>query len=253
MYYSDIEKISSMAVKKKELVEKQPTKYLFRSIVAGFYIIVATILSYTMGAILSPKYPEIGKIMVASCFATAIVLIYMLQAELFTGNNFVMAMGVYDKKTNWLHAFKVWGFNYIGNFIGCLILAFILVKCGSNDQILRDFFGPLIDKKLAISPIEMFLRGILCNFMVCVTVLIGVKVKEEISKILLMFLVITTFVIGGFEHSVANMGIFSIGFFQQGSLPIAGVVKNMIFVTLGNIVGGAIVLGLPIKWMSVQD
>ncbi|WP_167957874.1 formate/nitrite transporter family protein [Anaerosporobacter faecicola] len=253
MSYSDIEKISAMAAKKKNIAEKNPKNYLFRSIVAGFYIIVATILSYTMGAILNPKYPELAKIMVAACFATAIVLIYMLQAELFTGNNLVMAMGVYDKKTNWLDALRVWGFNYIGNFIGCFILAFILVYCGSNKEILNDYFTPLIDKKLHIPAMEMFLRGILCNFMVCITVVIGVKVKEEISKIVLMFLVITAFVIGGFEHSVANMGIFSIGFFQQGALPAALVAKSMFFVTLGNIVGGAIVLGLPLKLMSVKE
>lgn len=253
MYYSDIEKISSMAVKKKNLVEKEPVKYLFRSIVAGFYIIVATILSYTIGALLYPKYPEISKIMVAFCFATAIMLIYFLQSELFTGNNLVMAMGAYEKKTTWLQAIKVWTFNYLGNFIGCFVLAFILVKGKSNDQILRDYFGPIIESKLAIPPMEMFLRGILCNFMVCITVIIGVKVKEEMARIVLMFLVIEAFIIGGFEHSIANMGIFSIGLFQQGSLPIDLVAKSMFFVTLGNIVGGAVVLGLPIKWMSVRD
>jgi nitrite transporter NirC len=242
-----------MAEDKYQLSKKEPAKYFVRAMVAGFYLVIAIILSYMMAAVLHTNYPEFAKISVAVCFPTAIVLIVFLGGELFTGNNLVMSMGALDKKTTWANAARIWIISYIGNFVGCVIFTFILVKSGSNIDLLMEYIGPLVEKKLHITALEMFLRGILCNFMVCMAYIIGARVKSEGSRIFITFLAIAAFIIGGFEHSIANMGIFSIDFFATGTLPWASVAKSMFFVTLGNIVGGGLLLALPLKFMSIND
>lgn len=74
--------------------------------------------------------------------------------------------------------------------------------------------------------------------------------KSESGKLVVMFCVIMAFVAAGFEHCVANMGTFSVAYLLLGGINLAAVAKSMIFVTLGNIVGGAILLALPLKLMS---
>ena len=98
----------------------------------------------------------------------------------------------------------------------------------------------------------MFIRGILCNFIVCLGYLTGIKMTSESGKMIMMFFCVFAFVIAGFEHSIANMGIFSIGYFALGSLSLYSVLKNLFFVTIGNIIGGGILLAIPSVYMSID-
>ena len=100
MYSSDIDVITKMAEKKDRNANEKTGKYLGRAVVTGFYILVAIILSYTTGAILYPKYPEVSKVIIAATFCFAIALIVFLSGELFTGNNFVMAVGLFKGKVS---------------------------------------------------------------------------------------------------------------------------------------------------------
>ena len=86
MYSSDIDVITKMAEKKARNANEKTGKYLGRAVVTGFYILVAIILSYTTGAILYPKYPEVSKVIIAATFCFAIALIVFLSGELFTGD-----------------------------------------------------------------------------------------------------------------------------------------------------------------------
>lgn len=99
---------------------------------------------------------------------------------------------------------------------------------------------------------ELLLRGILCNFLVCLAVFTGTRMKTESGKLIVMFCIIMTFVIAGFEHCIANMGTFTVGYLLLGGLDLALIAKSMFFVTLGNIIGGAVLLGLPLKLMSTD-
>lgn len=253
MVKKDINEISSIAMDKYTLAKLDPFKYISRALVAGFYLVVAIILSYTTGAVLYDKFPEISKIAVAATFSIALALIAFLGGELFTGNNLVMAIGVYDKKCRISMALRVWVLSYIGNFIGIFILSFIFNKSGASLDLIREYVSNIIYAKLDLPVIELFLRGVLCNFMVCIAFLASIKMTSESGKLTIMFWVIFAFVIAGFEHSIANMGIFSISYFALGSLPMNLVFRNLFWVTLGNIVGGAVLLALPIKLMSINE
>lgn len=253
MFTSDINIMSDSALKKYELSKKDPKKYIMRSVVAGFFLVVAIILSNVTSALFYSTNPIVGKFLNALLFPTAIILIVFIGGELFTGNNMTMAIGVYDKKCTWKMALRVWIMSYIGNFIGSVILAFIFVKGGASSAIMAEYLKSVIAAKLEIPAMQMILRGILCNFMVCIAVIVGVRMKTEIGKLVLMALVIMAFVIAGFEHSIANMGTFSIGYFLLGGLPMNLVLKSMFFVTLGNILGGAVLLAWPVKAMSIPN
>lgn len=253
MNQSDIDKVSASAVSKYECLKKSPFTYLMRAIMAGFFIIVAVILSNVSAAVLYPTYPQFAKLVGAILFPTAIILIVFIGGELFTGNNMTMAVGVYDGKVSVKGMILVWVMSYIGNFIGAFILGFMYVKSGSSISVLTEYLNAIVMPKLTITPLEMVLRGMLCNFMVCLAVFTNSKMQTESGKLVLMFMVIMAFVVAGFEHSIANMGLFSIAIFLVDGMTFPLIMKSMLFVTIGNILGGAVLLGLPLKLMVLKS
>lgn len=248
MNNNDVEKISSIAQMKANLIEKDFFKYFMRSVVAGFFIIAAMIFSNVVGNVFSSESTAWSKLLSAAVFSMAILLIAFIGGELFTGNNFVMAFGAYDKKVNLKSILKIWVTNYIGNFIGCVILGTVFVLAGSSKT--ASYYDSFIHAKLSIPVVEMFFRAILCNFFVCLAVLFTIKLKDESAKIVMVMFSICAFVISGFEHCIANMGNFFVAYLLVPGLSINAILLSMFVVTIGNIIGGAIFLALPLYLMS---
>ena len=118
MPYDDVQKFSEAAVNKARLLKEHPGKYFLRAVMAGFFIVVAMIFSNVVGNTFQSTDPAWGKLLGGIVFAIAVLLIVFIGAELFTGNNLVMAFGAYDKKVSWAQVGKVWLVSYIGNFVG---------------------------------------------------------------------------------------------------------------------------------------
>ena len=253
MYSSDIDVITKMAEKKARNANEKTGKYIGRAVVTGFYILVAIILSYTTGAILYPKYPEVSKVIVAATFCFAIALIVFLSGELFTGNNFVMIVGMIRGKTNISSTLKVWIYTFVGNSIGLIIFAYLFIKSGASFSAIQHYIETIAYAKLELPVSQMIIRGILCNFIVCLAYLSGIKMKSESGKLIMMFFSVFAFIIAGFEHSIANVGVFSIAYFALGGLPMALVFKNLLFVVIGNIIGGGLILGGSLAYISVDE
>lgn len=250
MNYEDVQKLSNAAEGKAKLLENNFVKYFFRAIMAGFFIDVAMVYSNVVGNVFSSTMPEWGKFLSALVFSIAVLLISMVGGELFTGNNLVMAFGAYDKRVSWGKVGKVWGISYVGNFVGCLVFALIFVGAGASGT--KDYFAGFINNKLTIPMGEMFLRAVLCNFFVCLGVLCGIKLKSEAAKFLMIVMCISGFVVSGFEHCIANMGIFTVSVCLVPGVSVAAMLKSMVIVTLGNIVGGAVLLAWPLRKMSAD-
>ena len=250
MYDKELDAFASAAVSKYDKAKKSPLQYFMGAVIAGFFIVVATVLSNVTAAVFYEKSPEVAKFLGSLLFSIAIVLIVFIGGELFTGNNMTMAMGVYNKKVTWGNAIKVWVYSYIGNFIGAFLLGGMVVMSGCVKGILTNYYEAIITGKLELDPLTFFIRGILCNYLVCLAVFVGKKMETEIGKLVVMFCVITAFVITGFEHCIANMGTFTIAGFLLGGLPVKELVMSFVFVTLGNIVGGAFLLAWPFKFVS---
>ena len=252
MLQSEIDSIGLAARGKSDLLDNHFGRYFLRSMLAGTFIVLAVLLSNVTAAILYPTFPQFGKLAGGLLFSIAIVLIVFIGGELFTGNNMTMAIGYFNKNVSMVSVLKVWLVSYNGNFAGCFIFGGLFILSGTCQEILADYFNSFIMGKLEAAPLELFIRGILCNFMVCLAVFVGTRMKSESGKLVVMFCVIMTFVISGFEHCVANMGIFTIAGFLMGGLPSDLLLQNFVLVTLGNIVGGALLLGLPLKLMSTE-
>lgn len=253
MYLTDLDKLSNTAAGKYALAKEDPKKYMVRAIAAGFFLVVAIIFSNVTAGLFYQSSHELAKLLYGVTFPLAIILVVFIGGELFTSNNMYMAVGAYRKKVTWKQAVQVWLFSYAGNLIGSLIFAGIFLASGASKAPVTEYMNATVLGKLEAPALQLFLKGVLCNFMVCLSVLAAARMKSEGGKLIVMFFIIMAFVIGGFEHSIANMGTFTIGYVLLGGLPAGLLVKSMICVTLGNIVGGAVLLAWPIQYMSTKE
>ena len=199
----------------------------------------------------------------ASVFTVGLMLVVVGGAELFTGNNLIV-IAVLDKKARWTDLFKSWFVVYIGNFVGSIILALFIFWSGTwglNNNLVGANVLKVASSKISLSFVQAFFRGVLCNWLVCLAVWLSMASKDIIGKLFAIYFPIMAFVASGFEHSVSNMFIISYGMLLKtvpdvikasgktlldfANLNYATLfTKNLIPVTLGNILGGAVFVGV---------
>ena len=244
------EMLSDLGIKKYEMCRDEPGRFLARSVVAGLYLGLATILSTTLGTLLFKDNLIASKIAVAGSFGIGLVIIVILGSELFTGNCFTTMIPVYGKKLKFRQIIPMWVVCYIGNFIGISLICILFVKSGSNHDLFITYIESVVSGKLTFDVIELFIKGVLCNFIVCVGAYVGMKMQDDTAKTIIMMIVVMAFVLPGFEHSIANMGYFTLGVTELGtSFDWSSLPLHMLISTLGNIAGGGILLGLPLYLM----
>lgn len=171
-------------------------------------------------------------------FALGLILVVVGGAELFTGNA-LMVMAAVDRRITLGALLRNWGVVYLGNFIGAVGLAVAFGLSGLLDGPMGEMASKAATAKAALDPLEAFVRGVLCNALVCLAVWLSFAARSSTDKILAVLWPVTAFVAMGLEHSVANMFIFPAGFWAGASLDPVSVAGNLIWVTLGNIAGGA--------------
>jgi nitrite transporter NirC len=143
---------------------------------------------------------------------------------------------------------------YFGNLVGAIIVAMLLLGAGSLTQLAPDhalFTGAL--HKAHQSGSVIFIKGILANWIVCLAVRIALRCHDEVAKILVLILVVFIFVYLGFEHSIANMGTFSMAILGGGSLTLSAALHNLLYSTAGNLVGGIVFVGLPFTYLNPRE
>jgi len=247
----DIDTVASAGAAKLDYCRKQPLRYLSRAAMAGAFIMVGSLFSTLSAAWFYVDHPGVAKLLGAASFSTALILIVLLGGELFTGTNFVMGVSLYENKVSFAGALRIWVFAYIGNFVAIFLLALLVVGSGAGRDMFASYLALVVPGKLAGTWYSLLLKGVLCNFLVCMGVYAGLKLKSESGKCIAILLVITTFVLCGFEHSVANMATFSLYALLVPGADFGGMAWNMLWVTIGNIIGGAVLLGLPV-WLSAE-
>ena len=210
-----------------------------------------TLLSVISAAWFYRESMGTAKLLGAFTFSAALILVVLIGGELFTGTHFVLGISIYERRAGLSEALKLWTVCFLGNFAGILILAAIVAGSGASKDLMEEYLAATVPGRLNCSASALVFKGMMCNFMVCTGVYGGMKLKSEAGKCLAIIPVITTFVLSGFEHSVANMATFSLYAFLVPDADVMGCVWNMAWVTLGNILGGAVLLGLPV-WLSAQ-
>lgn len=178
------------------------------------------------------------RILGGAVFSLGLILVVVGGAELFTGNA-LMVMAAVDRRIRPAALVRSWIIVYLGNLVGAVGLAIAFGLSGLLDSPMGTVAAKAAMAKAALPPVEAFVRGALCNALVCLAVWLSFAARTATDKILAVLWPVTAFVALGLEHSVANMFLFPAGFWADPSLDVTGAVQNLIWVTLGNIVGGA--------------
>jgi formate/nitrite transporter len=236
---------------------------LWLGILAGAFIALAAATATIVSATLTGSAAKFASAVV---FPGGLAMVLIAGSELFTGNSLIL-VPVLEKQATWGGMFKNWFFVYIGNFIGSILIAALVVFGHTLNSVIPEAAAGVAAVHTAVAKVNMtlidaFFRGILCNFCVCIAVWMAFAAKDVAGKILGLFFPILFFILCGYEHSVANMYYISTGLFASGTGAFteklaaaypkdnfasltwgAFFVKNLLPVTLGNIVGGAGLVG----------
>jgi formate/nitrite transporter len=230
-------------------------------VLAGSYIGFGGLLSTSVTFDLAAKW-GIGmtKMWAGIAFSLGLMLVVIAGAELFTGNN-LMVSSVLSKEISFGIMAKRWALVYVANFIGSIIMVLIFYFSGlwkTGDGALGAAAVGVAYKKISLTFTEAMFRGIGCNWLVCLAVWMALAARQTISKIFAIFFPIMAFVAIGFEHCVANMYFIPTAIileswaripsppgFDPNTLGwISFVWKNLFPVTIGNIIGGVVFVGM---------
>jgi formate/nitrite transporter len=238
---------------------------------AGVYIAFASegsnMAAFNLFA--NPDTYGLGKVLAGAVFGTGLMLVLIAGGELFTGNTLII-VGVLDRKVKLQQMFANWTVVYLGNFIGSICIAYMMNKSGlfnSGNAVLGGQTIKIAAYKTGLSFPSAFFLGVMCNWLVCLAVWVSFAAKDVIGKMFSCFFIIGLFITSGFEHSVANMYYIPAGIMAKANPLwaeashvateqldnlnwITFITKNLIPVTLGNIVGGSVMVG-TLYWLSL--
>lgn len=245
MFGEEYEAAANAAGVKTELMKKNAAGYFALAVLAGMYIGFGTLLIFTIGGMLNGA--PYTKIIMGVSFGIALSLVVVGGAELFTGNNLVMAAGVFKRKITIADACKLWIVCYVGNWAGSILLAVIYHITGLGTGAVGEFIATASLGKMSVPFAALLMRGILCNILVCLATWCGFKCKSESGKLIMIFWCLFAFITTGFEHSVANMTLLTISLLEPAgqAVSIGGYFYNLLTVTLGNIIGGILFVAVP--------
>jgi formate/nitrite transporter len=261
-------------IKKTEL---PVVKMIVLGILAGAFIAFAAegsnMASYNL--LSNIETYGLGKALSGAIFSTGLMLVLIAGGELFTGNATII-ISVLDKKVSIKNMLKNWFFVYCGNFIGAVFVAYMMVKSGLFNSGANELGGMTIkiaSSKVGLTFAQGFYLGIMCNWLVCLAVWMATGAKDITGKILSVFFTIWLFVTSGFEHSIANMYYIPAGILAKGNENWVGaalnlgvkmkglnslnwknfIIKNLIPVTFGNIIGGVLFVGMAYWYVYIRN
>ena len=211
----------------------------------------------------------VAKALAGTIFPVGLMMIVFVGGELFTGDCLMLA-GVVDKRFSALQLIKTLIIVWLSNMAGAILIAALVYYSGLLDYTsgaLGAFTIKVAYGKCTITPFKAICSGILCNILVCIAVLMATAARDIAGKVWAIFFPICAFVVGGWEHCVANMFYIPAGIIAatndtyvakaeelygitaaqiSASVNVGGFISNLIPVTIGNILGGMVFVALPL-------
>ena len=234
------------AVLKRGHLGRNPIGFLLLAMMAGAYVGLGILLIFSVGQGVDPAFRPV---VMGGSFGIALILVVFAGSELFTGHSMYMTHGLLAKRTTLKDLLLCWAGSWTGNLVGAIALGLLFVYGGGGIILAGE--GPALlhavaIKKMTGSGLSLFLKGILCNWLVCLALWSAARTKNDMAKIAIIWFCLYAFIAAGFEHSVANMTIFAVALLSEhpNLITLGGAAHNLLFVSSGNAVSGALIMGV---------
>ena len=244
-YVETVTGFAKAAVAKRAHLKSDPFGFLILATMAGAYVGLGVLLIFSVGQGVDSG---IRPIVMGASFGLALILVVFAGSELFTGHTMYMTHGLLTGRTGLSDLTKCWGASWAGNLVGAFMLSVLFVYGGGGTVL--DAEGKLLihevaEKKMHGAPLALFLNGILCNWLVCLAIWTAARASNEMAKIAIIWFCLYAFIAAGFEHSVANMTVFSVALLSNHppSITLVEAARNLFFVSIGNAFAGVVIMG----------
>lgn len=235
---------------KRAHLASDPLGFFVLTLMAGAYVGFGILLIFSVGQGVDPG---VRPVVMGASFGIALLLVIFAGSELFTGHTMYMTHGVLTGRSSMGDLLACWAASWGGNLIGAGALAALFVY-GGGGLVLggeESLLHKVAAKKMTATGLSLFLNGILCNWLVCLALWMAARAKDDMAKVALVWFCLYAFIAAGFEHSVANMTVFSVALLSEhpDTISVGGALRNLVFVTTGNAVAGAGIMGLG-YWLA---
>ena len=241
MYLDTLDNFAAVAEKKAAVIRSHPLPFFVSAMMAGAYVGLGIILIFSVGATLDPS---LRRLVMGASFGIALTLVIFAGSELFTGHTMFMTIGWLRKRVSGSEVAASWTLSWLGNLAGAVLLGLTFVA-GGGGALLSDG-APLLFKaaaaKMNAPAGELFARAVLGNWLVCLAIWMAARTASDAAKLGVIFWCLFAFIASGYEHSVANMTLFSIALLGEHpeTVSLAGMAHNLLWVTLGNALSGSV-------------
>jgi nitrite transporter len=229
---------------------RAPARYLWASMLAGTYVGVAVVLLVSVSAPFAAADAPATKLVQGGVFGVALTLIVFAGAELFTGNAMFLLQGLYARTVRVLDLCLVWVLSLVGNLAGSVAFAALVHGGGTlGSSAPAALLASMTAAKSAATGSQLLWRAVLCNMLVCLALWMAGRASGDGAKLAVLWWALLAFIASGFEHSVANMTLFSLAALQ-GSASWLDLARNLAWTVPGNVLGGGLLVGLGYAWLA---
>jgi len=250
MYQSEIKKFADQAQQRWQLMVARPGALLVGAMLAGAYVGLGIILIMTIGQDLPDEF---RKLVMGASFGIALTLVVFAGSELFTGYTMYGTFAVLKRELTVSKVVKLCLWVWLGNLLGALVLA-VLYKLAAGGLVKNTdtLLQAIAYKKMNSEPVVLFFRAILCNWLVCLAIWMSARMNSDAARCIAIFWCLLAFIASGYEHSIANMSVFILALLSPAAegITLVGAAHNLLWVTLGNTVGGVFFVAMSYWYIS---
>ena len=240
MYHESIDHFANFADGKVKALKRNPSGFFIGAMMAGAYVGFGIILIFILG---SDADPQSRKLIMGASFGIALTLVVFAGSELFTGHNMYMPLGWFKKRITGSDLIVVWVTVWLGNLAGSAFVGGLFVLGGASGivDVSDSFVNHVAGGKMNAPAVELLARGMLCNWLVCLALWMAGRTSDDAAKCIVIFWCLFAFIASGFEHSVANMTLFTIALLGEHpeAVSLSGAGYNLLWVTIGNLLSGS--------------
>ncbi|SDQ14152.1 formate/nitrite transporter family protein [Microbacterium sp. cf332] len=225
---------------------RSPGRFTVSGMLAGAYIGVGVVLMVTAAGPLLEAGSGWAKLVSGLVFGVALTIVVVAGGELVTSSMMTLPQAALMRAVPVGRAAAALLWTFTANLVGSVVFATLVAASGvlRSNTAAGAMVSGMLAGKAHETPLELFVRGILCNVLVCLAIWMTVRLRSETARLVVVFAAILAFITSGFEHVVANMTTFTIGLLSgdpSATVPLFAL--NLVCVGAGNLVGGALVVG----------